>query len=78
MMEWKDLLETSGGKLELKKCFYYILSWKFDGKGNPIPTTIAEQREVTEQIHIPDGQLGIQIALEQKEVITEHKNARLR
>jgi hypothetical protein len=42
---WKDLLETLGYKLELKKCFYYILSWKFDGSGNPIPPTIAEQRE---------------------------------
>jgi hypothetical protein len=28
MIAWKDLLETSGGKLELKKCLYYILSWK--------------------------------------------------
>jgi hypothetical protein len=55
MISWKDLLESSGGKLELKQCFYYILSWKFDGKGNPIPTTIAEQREVTEQISIPDN-----------------------
>jgi hypothetical protein len=73
MMAWKDLLETSGGKLEFKKCFYYILSWKFDRKGNPIPMTTAEQREVAEQIHIPDGQFGIRIALEQKEVITEHK-----
>jgi hypothetical protein len=26
VIAWKDLLETSGGKLELKKCFYYILS----------------------------------------------------
>jgi hypothetical protein len=33
MIAWKDLLESSGGKLELKKCFYYILSWKLDAKG---------------------------------------------
>jgi hypothetical protein len=43
MIAWKDLLETSRGKLEVKKCFYYILNWKFDGRGNPTPTTIAEQ-----------------------------------
>jgi hypothetical protein len=73
MIAWKDLLETSGGKLELKKFFYYILSWKFDGKGNPTPTTIAEQRTLVEQIHIPDGQFGTLITIDQKEVIVEHK-----
>jgi hypothetical protein len=26
MIVWNDLLEASGGKLELSKCFYYILS----------------------------------------------------
>jgi hypothetical protein len=54
MIAWKEVLEASGGKLELTKCFYYILTWKFDGKGNPVPTTIAEQRIVTEQINIHD------------------------
>jgi hypothetical protein len=73
MIAWKDFLETSGGKLKLKKCFYYILSWKFDGRGNPIPITIAEQREEVEQIQIPDGQFGALITIDQKEVITEHK-----
>jgi hypothetical protein len=43
MIAWKELLEASGGKIELTKCFYYILMWKFDKKGNPIPTTITEQ-----------------------------------
>jgi hypothetical protein len=43
MIAWKELLEASGGKLELTKYFYYILTWKLDGKGNPVPTTIAEQ-----------------------------------
>jgi hypothetical protein len=51
MIAWKDLLETSGGKLELKKCFYYVLSWKFDGRGNPIPTTITEQREIVDHLY---------------------------
>jgi hypothetical protein len=73
MIAWKDLLETSGGKLELKKCFYYILTWKFDGRGNPIPTTIAEQREIVDQIQINDASSTSPIAIEQKEVITEHK-----
>jgi hypothetical protein len=44
MTIWNELLESSGGKLELSKCFYYLLSWKFDQEGNGIPMTIAEQR----------------------------------
>jgi hypothetical protein len=31
------LLEATGGALELSKCFYYILSWLWDRKGNAIP-----------------------------------------
>jgi hypothetical protein len=50
MIAWKELLEASGAKLELTKWFYYILTCKFDSKGNPIPTTINEQRQVTSQI----------------------------
>jgi hypothetical protein len=40
---WAGLLEATGGKLELSKCFYYLLSWKWDKKGNPSPQTIQEQ-----------------------------------
>jgi hypothetical protein len=47
MVAWIELLEASGGKLELTKCFYYILTWKIDTKGNPILTTIAEQDGIT-------------------------------
>jgi hypothetical protein len=41
LIAWKELLEaTAGGKLELKKCFYYIMAWRFDAKGHALPTTI--------------------------------------
>ena len=30
---WENLLYTSGGKLELMKCFYYLLVWTFDNEG---------------------------------------------
>jgi hypothetical protein len=46
MTIWNELLEASGGKLELSKCFYYVLSWKFDANGNGIPMTIPEQQAV--------------------------------
>jgi hypothetical protein len=73
MIAWKELLEASGGKLELTKCFYYILAWKFDAKGNPIPTTITEQRERAAQISVPDMQTNDTIFITQKEITDVHK-----
>jgi hypothetical protein len=73
MMAWKELLEASGGKLELTKCFYYILTWKFDNKGNPIPKTIAEQRIKTNHISIPDSTNNTNVLIQQKEIDEAHK-----
>jgi hypothetical protein len=56
----------------LTKCFYYILSWRFDENGNAIPTTIEEQGEECPQISIPNTDQGSTI-IEQKEVRTWHK-----
>jgi hypothetical protein len=33
--KWEQLLSATGGKLELTKCFSYILQWEFDSEGNP-------------------------------------------
>ena len=39
---WENLLHSSGGKLELSKCFYYMFHWMFDLQGaatfSPIST----------------------------------------
>jgi hypothetical protein len=32
---WEKLLFTSGSKLELNKCFFYLLYWKFSANGIP-------------------------------------------
>jgi hypothetical protein len=32
---WERLLWTSGGLLNLSKCAFYIMAWKFDAKGHP-------------------------------------------
>ena len=34
---WHDILQVSGGALELPKCVYQILSWAFMLDGSPIP-----------------------------------------
>jgi hypothetical protein len=41
---WEGLLSATGGKLQLSKCFYYVLSWKWDKKGNPSPQNRFEQQ----------------------------------
>jgi hypothetical protein len=65
LLAWKDLLEVSGGTLELSKCFYYIRSWKFDENGNAMPTTLEEQRKVCLPIRIPDSTGEIKISQEE-------------
>jgi hypothetical protein len=70
---WAGLLEASGGKLELSKCFYYILSWKFNTEGDPAPTSIADQRELTDQISIFDSTTSSTTLIPQKEVTEAHK-----
>jgi hypothetical protein len=69
LIAWKELLEATGGKLELKKCFYYIMAWRFDVKGNAIPTMIKEQREVCDQITVKCQSTSTSmVTIDQKEV----------
>jgi hypothetical protein len=46
---WEHLLWTMGGKLELSKCLYYLLLYKFDPDGTPHmrSATNMEQEHVT-------------------------------
>jgi hypothetical protein len=32
---WESLLYATGGKLELDKCFFYLIYWEFNGEGLP-------------------------------------------
>jgi hypothetical protein len=73
MIAWKDLHETSGGKLALTKFFYDILTWKFDVKGNLIPTAVEEQRQVSEPITIPNASTPTEILITHKDVSVPHK-----
>lgn len=33
--KWESLLACTGGQLELSKCFYYFVKWKFDDNSRP-------------------------------------------
>jgi hypothetical protein len=69
---WNDLLQASGGLLERSKCFYYLLSWKFDNGGNPIPETISEQSGRHDGIVVM-SQDKTTVVIEQKEPEEAHK-----
>jgi hypothetical protein len=73
MTIWNELLEASGGKLELSQCFNYVLSWKFDKEGNTMPMTIAEQRDLqVEPIKI-NSDTNTAVIIQQKEVDKAHE-----
>ena len=36
---WEQMLYTNGGRLELKKCFWILITWKWK-HGKPIMTTL--------------------------------------
>jgi ribonuclease HI len=55
--QWESILYSSGGALELSKCFYYIIDWSFDENGHPylkdltpLPLTIINSASGLRQI----------------------------
>jgi hypothetical protein len=50
---WTHLLSTTGGKLELQKCFSYLVSWTFDQEGIP---RMATPEEVPMNITLQDSE----------------------
>jgi hypothetical protein len=70
---WSNLLWATGGLLETNKCFYYLLSWKFNENGLPSPETIEEQDRIDSskvEIKNPDGTIT---ELKQVETTISHK-----
>lgn len=48
---WQTLLEASGGKLELAKCFWYLLWWRFNRFGDPY--CLCAWRRLSNCVQIP-------------------------
>jgi hypothetical protein len=40
---WSNLLNTTGGALELTKCSYHVMAWQFKGAGSPVLTIDSEK-----------------------------------
>lgn len=71
---WQEILVASGGKLELAKCFLYILAWKFNKFGDPINLTKQEMSDIVNtNINITDSETGTTISLEHKDVWEAHR-----
>jgi hypothetical protein len=68
---WAGLLEASGGKLEMLKCFYYILTWSWDEKGDAKPQSNTQQSSHPE-ISLNDDNTN-PIYLTKKDVSESHK-----
>jgi hypothetical protein len=71
--EWEILLAATGGKLELTKCFYYILCWKFDEEGKPRPTTKAELDQDGVSISIQESGEASKTIIQHLDCSTAHK-----
>jgi len=56
---WNDLLWCSGGKLELPKCSYHLLYFRFKPNGEPVP--ILDPPNVPIQVHDPETRSPIDI-----------------
>ena len=66
---WNDLLWCSGGKLELPKCSYHVLRFRFTPTGQPIPDmTIPDT-----PLQIKDSETGLFIPIPAKQANDPHK-----
>ena len=54
--QWANLLEATGGSLNLKKCCWHAMTWDFDS-GIPRLKTVHETPEVIKITNGPDGEL---------------------
>jgi hypothetical protein len=72
---WERLLWSTGGKLELTKCFTYILHWVFDDTGKPTLATndFLEKKLEIQPIKIQQSGTGEIDQLEQKECTEPHR-----
>ena len=71
--EWEKLLAMTGGKLELSKCFYYILQWKFDEEGKPTHTTKDELETMGVTIQVQEAGNVAPMTIKHMDCATAHR-----
>ena len=60
---WEKMLHTNGGRLELKKCFWILIAWRWN-QGKPVMTTLDENQAEVKLIQSESN----------KEVVIQRKN----
>jgi hypothetical protein len=67
---WEKLLFTSGGKLELSKCFFYLLYWQFNDDGIP---ELTPKTQIPHRLMLTQGNDHHPTEIEQKDCTQAHK-----
>ena len=67
---WERLLFISGGKLELNKCFFYLLIWKFSDDGTP---SLMTKAQLPYKLMITQGNDNEPIEIDHKDCATAHR-----
>ncbi|KAI2497605.1 hypothetical protein MHU86_16911 [Fragilaria crotonensis] len=67
---WSRLLAVSGGSLELSKCSYHVLTWKFTASGSPV---LYNDRENYGTVTVPDALAGEDQELQYLSTYEAHK-----
>jgi negative regulator of replication initiation len=70
---WEELLWSTGGKLELPKCFFYIVSWWFDHNGEAKVRTKAELKEQGIKIDIIESETKETAAIKHRDCREAHR-----
>lgn len=68
---WEELLHATGGKLELQKCFFYLMAWMFDGEGTA--KLVSSTESTDQQVSITNSKTGEEVTIERKECSESHK-----
>jgi hypothetical protein len=67
---WEQLLHATGGKLELPKCFYYLLNWVFDIEGE---ARLATPEELNIQITLRQSTYAQDVNITQRCCTASHR-----
>jgi hypothetical protein len=70
---WEELLWVTGGELELSKCFYYIINYKFDAVGKASLRSKKELEELGINMKIVQSGTGETADIKQKDCYEAHR-----
>ena len=68
---WEQLLYTTGGKLELSKCFIYVMHWFFDSEGQ---AHITRPQHLPTEIQIKDSESNESYNIDYRNCDDPHKS----